>query len=47
MMPPSAPAYDEGSSEQNIEHLKTPGMAWNQMAAMGYDIKSETIQSTI
>ena len=43
MPPPAAAAYHEGSSEQNMEHLKTPGMAWNQMAAMGYDIKSETI----
>ena len=43
MPPPAAADYQEGSSEQNMEHLKTPGMAWNQMAAMGYDIKSETI----
>ena len=37
-MVPPPPPYNE-MTDQNMEHLKTPGMAWNQMAAMGYEMK--------
>ena len=34
------PLYNDmpagAADPQNMDHLKTPGMAWNQMAAMGY-----------